>query len=61
MVSSIVNDGILTGTTTPDQGEPESNGYKEILHIPQRFRTEASSSNGVCHIQNNLSRVLLLC
>ena len=38
-------DGALTGTTTPGQSEPESNGNEGIHHIPQSSRTGASPSD----------------
>ena len=28
-------DGTLTGTTTPGQGRPKSNGNEGVLHIPK--------------------------
>ena len=40
-------DGILTGTTTPGQSGPESNGNKEVFHIFQISQTGASPSNAV--------------
>ena len=30
-----------TGTTTPNQSGPGSDGNEEVLHIPQGFRIEA--------------------
>ena len=33
--------------STPNQSEPESNGNKKELHIPQIFRTGASQSDVV--------------
>ena len=38
---------MLTGTTTPGQGESGSNGNEEVLPIPPRFRTGASPSDGL--------------
>ena len=32
--------GTLTGTTTPGQSEPESNGNEGVLHIPQTLEME---------------------
>ena len=32
--------GALTGTTTPSQNEPESNGNEGAFHIPQTLRME---------------------
>ena len=40
-------DGTPTGTITPDQSGPGSNGNEEALHIPQISRTGASSPNAV--------------
>ena len=40
-------DGTLTGTTTPGQSEPESNGNEGLLHIPQSFNTVASLSDSL--------------
>ena len=36
-------DGTLTGTTTPGQSGPRSNGTEEVLDTPQISRTGASS------------------
>ena len=33
-------DGTLTGTTTLGQSRPESDGYEEVLYIPQTLRLE---------------------
>ena len=44
----------LTGTTTPGQGRPGSNGNEEVLHIPEWFRTGASHSNGSKSYTGNL-------
>ena len=32
-------DGTLTGTTTPGQSGPESNGDEGVVHISQSFKT----------------------
>ena len=32
---------IFIGTTHSDQNRPTSNGKKEVLHIPQSYRTGA--------------------
>ena len=40
-------DETLTGTTTPGQGGPGSNGNKEVLHTPQISKIEDSISNAV--------------
>ena len=40
-------DGTLTGTTTPGQSLPGSNGKEEVLHILQSSWTRASSSDGL--------------
>ena len=37
-------DGTLTGTTTPGQSKPGSNGNEEVLYIPQSSRTKVSLS-----------------
>ena len=43
----------LTGTTTPNQSEPEGDGNKEEFHIPQISWTGASPSDAVlCHTQD---------
>ena len=39
--------GPLTFTTDPDQTKTGSNGAKGVLHIPQVFRTGASSTDTV--------------
>ena len=39
--------GTLTGTTTPDQSEPSSNGYIGVCHTSQIFRTGASPLDAV--------------
>ena len=45
-------DGTLTGTITPDQNGPGSNGNVEVLHIPQSSRTAASQSDpGLSYIE----------
>ena len=38
-------DWTLTGTNTPDQSEPGSNGNGGVLHNPQSSRTRASPSD----------------
>ena len=44
------------GTTIRGQSGPGSNDNKEILHIPQGYRTEASASYAVdCHTQDTTS------
>ena len=40
-------DGTLTGTTTPGQCEPKSNGNKAVLYTPQISRTRPSLSDAV--------------
>ena len=40
-------DGALTGTTTPGQSEPGSNGNKGVLYILESSRVEASPSDGL--------------
>ena len=35
----------LTGTTTPDQSGPESNGNERVLHISQKCKTGTSPSD----------------
>ena len=48
-------DGSLTGTTTPGQNEPRSNGNEVVFHIPQSSRTGASPPDtGYCHTQDTL-------
>ena len=40
-------------TASPVQRGPRSNGIERVLHIPQRFKTEASPSDAVqWQIQN---------
>ena len=39
-------DEILSGTTTPSQSQPESNGNERILHMPQSSRNRVSPSDG---------------
>ena len=38
-------DATLTGTTTPTQSGPGSNGTEGVLHIPQNPRVGASPSD----------------
>ena len=38
---------ILTGTTTPGQSKPGSNGNKGVLHILQNFRTGGTPSDAL--------------
>ena len=38
-------DGTLTGTTTPGQSVPGSNGDEGVLNIPQTSRTGTSPSD----------------
>ena len=40
-------DGILTGTTTPSQCEPMSNGSEGVFHNTHSSRIGASSSDAV--------------
>ena len=40
-------DGTLTGTTTPGQSGPGSNGDEGVLHIPQTSKTGTSPSGHV--------------
>ena len=40
-------DKTLTGTTTPGQSGPGSNGWEGVLHIPQISNTGASLSDGL--------------
>ena len=35
---------VITGTTTPGQGEPGSNGNENVLYTPQISRTDVSPS-----------------
>ena len=37
--------GTLSGTTTPDESEPGSNGIGGVFHIPQSSNTGASPSD----------------
>ena len=43
---TIIN-GILTGTITPDQSGPGSNGNEGVLHTPQIPRTGTLPTNAV--------------
>ena len=40
-------DGTQTDITTSDKGGLGSNGYEEVLHIPQNSRTETWQSEAV--------------
>ena len=40
-------DGTLSVATTLGQSEPESNGNKGVIHIPQNSKTGASPSDGL--------------
>ena len=44
-------DGNLTGTTSPGQSRPGSNGNEGVLHISQSFSTGASVSNDLVSYQ----------
>ena len=39
--------GLLTGTPTPGQSGPWSNGNEGVLHIPQSSKTKVSPSDGL--------------
>ena len=40
-------DKTLTGTTTPSQSGPESNGNEGVLHTPQSSRDRASPPDAI--------------
>ena len=40
-------DGTQTGTTTPSQGGPRSNGNEGVLHISQSSKTRVSPLDGL--------------
>ena len=50
----------LTCTTTLSQSEPESNGNKGVLHIPQSSGTEPSPSDCLVISRTLIGRVLPL-
>ena len=56
-------DGTLTGTTTPGQSGPGSNGHEGVLHIPQNFMTGATPIRCILvpYQGQTLVRVLPLC
>ena len=46
----------LTGTITPGQSGPGSNGDETVLHIPPNSKTEASPSDGFASYLEDLVR-----
>ena len=47
-------DGTVTGTTILSNSRPESNSIEGVLHIPQNFKTETSTSDFLVSYQEYL-------
>ena len=60
--SSILSiDTTLAGATTPDQSGLGSNDSKGVLHIPQRSKTWASSSDGLeSYLEHSLAATFVV-
>ena len=50
----LIIDRTLTGTITPGQSGPGSNGNEGILYIPQNLKTGISSSDGLISYPEHL-------